>query len=133
VTVPYEPDKLERLQWDARELPDADWEGDLWPRGDEDELARRLRNLQWPDVSAELRQRCWEELTRRMPELDGGGAQPDSEQTGDSDPFRRHEFTPRLMPVSGGGALRERVAAVRGLSRPVDGHLRKRSTPLAVR
>ena len=134
MTVPYEPDNLERDDSDPRDLPDADREDELSAQDERDELIRRLRNLQWPDISDDVRERCWEELTRRVPGLDGEDPQPDSErEAGDSDPFRRHEFTPRLMPVSGGGALRERVAAARGLSLPVAGHKRTHSASPAAR
>jgi hypothetical protein len=134
VTVPYEPDDIEQEGSDARELPDEDREDALSPAGESDELTRRLRNLEWPEVSSEVRERCWDELTKRVPELDGeDDPHRDSGQTGESDPFRRHEFTPRLMPVSGGGALRERVAATRGLSRPAEGHRRTHSSSRAAR
>jgi hypothetical protein len=36
---------------------------------DESELARRLRELRWPEVSPEVRQRCWEELSRQVAAL----------------------------------------------------------------
>jgi hypothetical protein len=133
--MPYEPDNLERFHAGDRGLPDADWERDLLPRGEGGELVRRLRNLEWPRVSSEVRARCWEQLTARVAELDGDVEEPDSDVQGDRNPFWHNEFTPRRSPVSGGGALRERVAATRTLGRPLrGGHLpTRRVAPLGVR
>ena len=127
--MPHEPDNLEQFHAGDRGQPDADWERSLWPRGEGDELVRRLRNLEWPRVSAEVRDRCWEQLTARAAELDAHEEEPDSDPQGDRNPFWHNEFTPRRLPVSGGGALRERVAATRTLGRPLrSGHLPARRT-----
>jgi hypothetical protein len=127
--MPYEPDNLERFHAGDRGLPDEDWERGLLPRGEGDELVRRLRNLEWPRVSAEVRDRCWEQLTARVEELDGHVEEPNSDVQGDRNPFWHNEFTPRRSPVSGGGALRERVATARTLGRPLrSGHLPARRT-----
>lgn len=49
-----------------------DWlqneDGYDWLQNEDDELVRRLRNLEWPRVRPELRQRCWEEFSRRIAE-----------------------------------------------------------------
>ena len=108
-------------------------DGDPFGRGEGDELVRRLQNLRWPEVSAEVRQRCWEELTSR---LDGKtpAAAPDPQPQGDRNPYWRNEFTPRRRPVSSGdGALLERLTAARGgLSRPIGGrYMRPRTAQLA--
>jgi hypothetical protein len=127
--MPYEPDNLERFPARDRGLPDANWERDLLPRGEGDELVRRLRSLEWPRVSSEVRDRCWEQLTARVAELDGHVEEPGPGLQGDRNPFWHNEFTPRRMPVNGGGALRERVAATRTLGRPLrSGHLPARRT-----
>ena len=50
------------------------------PHHESDELVQRLRNLQWDEVSPELRDRCWREFNRmlaerdeRIPRRQGGG------------------------------------------------------------
>ena len=40
------------------------------PHHETDELVQRLRNLQWDDVSPELRDRCWREFNRMLAERD---------------------------------------------------------------
>ena len=103
------------------------------PLGRDDELVRRLRNLEWPEVSADVRQRCWEELTSRLAG-NAPAAEPASEPQGDRNPYWRNEFTPHRRPVSAGGALNERWIAARGLSRPMGArHLRPRTAQLALR
>lgn len=37
---------------------------------EEDALARRLRRIQWPGVRSDLRERCWQEISRRIAELE---------------------------------------------------------------
>ena len=39
-----------------------------WTETEDDELVRRLRRLEWPQVSAEVRERCWEEFSRALAE-----------------------------------------------------------------
>jgi hypothetical protein len=40
---------------------------------DTDDLVRRLRELQWPQVRAEVRERCWDEFNTRLAERLGPG------------------------------------------------------------
>jgi hypothetical protein len=107
-------------------------DGDPLGRSDGDELVRRLRNLQWPEVSAEVRQRCWKELTSRL-SGNAPAAESASEPQGDRNPYWRNEFTPRRRPISSGsGALHERWTGARGLSNPLGArHLRPRTAQLA--
>ena len=107
-------------------------DGDPLDRGDGDELVRRLHSLRWPEVSADVRQRCWEELTSRLAG-ETPAAEPASEPQGDRNPYWRNEFTPRRTRVSSGdGALHERWTAARGLSRPIaERHFRPRTGELA--
>jgi hypothetical protein len=37
-------------------------------RPESDELVRRLRELQWPSVRPEVRERCWDAFNRRLAE-----------------------------------------------------------------
>lgn len=80
-----------------------------------DELIRRLRELEWPSVSRDLRKRCWEEFSRR---LDDGhapaAAQPTGRATGERYAFSRRGLSPGVgqSPVAG-----SRMAIAAGLSR----------------
>jgi hypothetical protein len=105
-----------------------------WPPGEErSELVQRLRMLSWPEVSPDVRQRCWEQLARQVAEL---GDEPPSTVPEPSEPghgrsrprvqscwdegdglherrFGRHEFASRLAQGGYKGALGERVASAR--------------------
>lgn len=74
---------------------------DEWLNED-DELVKRLRNLQWHQVGPELRQRCWEEFSRRIAEKQRneelGIKEPETETS------ERYDFS-RFAP-----AAREAVA-----------------------
>jgi hypothetical protein len=41
-----------------------------------DELVRRLRELQWPSVRPEVRERCWDSFNRRLAERLGPSDEP---------------------------------------------------------
>ena len=65
--------------------------------GQEDELVRRLRGLEWPAVSPEVRDRCWREFERQL----GTGApaaDPPPEQAR-RNATRRESYT-RRVPVA---------------------------------
>jgi len=86
-----------------------------WIRGEDDELVRRLRTLQWPEVSPELRQRCWEEFSRRIADRQ---AMPGAEagDLGEKREYERHEFSRRLIPPRGRAVLGHRMAVADALS-----------------
>ena len=63
---------------------------------------RDWTDIRWPEVSADVRQRCWEELTSRLAG-ETPAAEPASEPQGDRNPYWRNEFTPRRTRVSSGG------------------------------
>ena len=117
--TPHDP---ERQNTGGRDPQDHTWP----PLEQPSELVQRLRNLQWPEASAEARQRCWAELTRQMETL--AGAEPAEEEECASTPqrrgsdgqherrFGRHDFANWGMGLHK-GALAERVAATHGLAR----------------
>lgn len=76
-----------------------------------DQLVQRLRNLQWDDVSSELRDRCWREFNRMLSERDD--LQPRHQRGGE---VRRHDFSRRRME-SRVGAERARAASRMSLDR----------------
>jgi hypothetical protein len=101
------------------------------------ELARRLRELRWPEVTPEVRQRCWEELSRQVSALaepsPGAGRPVDALARveyrrarqrrfwGRDNPagpggrrFGRHDFAGHAGESLYSGALTQRVAAARG-------------------
>jgi hypothetical protein len=81
--------------------------------GPDDDLVRRLRDLEWPGVDPELKHQCWLELQERMRRV---APRDPSLDTGD-----RLEFTGRRSPMRGlvpaarlgvaGGWLRSRAMA----------------------
>jgi hypothetical protein len=82
-----------------------------------DQLVQRLRNLQWDDVSSEVRDRCWREFNLMLAERDERISRADRGQA------RRLEFSrrrPRMDGLVAGERLRtgRRIAADRRL-RPV--------------
>jgi hypothetical protein len=91
-----------------------------WIRGDEDELVRRLRTLQWPEVSPELRERCWEEFSRRIADKQlspaDSGAHAAAADLGGAREYERHEFSRRLIPVRGRAVLGHRLAVADAMS-----------------
>lgn len=84
------------------------------PHHETDELVQRLRNLQWDDVSPELRDRCWREFNRMLAERDE--RIPRRHGGGDA---RRLDFSRRRIE---GFVASERMRAARRLS--VDRRLR---------
>lgn len=110
MTLPYEPDRA-----------------DAWPLPVEEEsseLVQRLRALPWPEVSPDVRQRCWERLRRQL-----GDFEAPVEETLDRMPsganglhtrrFGRHEFASRIGQTGYQGALGHRVAAASRGARPL--------------
>ena len=117
----------------------ADSGAGAWPPLDQpSELVQRLRNLRWPEASAQVRQRCWTELAQQMearaqdaaadrvrrvePVPPAGQCPSDSSRAkrgtdGQHDRrFGRHDFAARLGAGRHTGALGERIAATRGLA-----------------
>ncbi len=93
-------------------------ENDLdWFRDEEDELVRRLRGLEWPEVSPDVRQRCWEEFRRRISERQAGAAVAEAPGVGSYNVGERHAFSRRVVPMRARAVLGERLAAASGLSR----------------
>jgi hypothetical protein len=79
-----------------------------------DQLVQRLRNLQWDDVSSDVRDRCWREFNRMLAEREdrisrGGGE------------ARRLDFS-RTRPCAEGVVARERLRSARRIA--VDRRLR---------
>jgi hypothetical protein len=75
-------------------------DGDSVPSGDGpvppgDELVRRLRALEWPEVRSEVAERCWEEFTRRLETGDDETAGP---ARSDRNVGRQLDFTRRSVP-----------------------------------
>ena len=78
--------------------------------GGTDALVQRLRRMKWPEVSPELRQRCWEEFSQKMSlRLADGGADAAAFHSGS---VQRHEYS-RLSRGASGAATR-RAAIARG-------------------
>lgn len=71
-----------------------------WSRSDDDEIVGRLRQLQWPDVSGELRERCWEEFSRRLADRPSPDRSPLT-QLGDRYAFTRRRISESMRPVTG--------------------------------
>lgn len=44
-----------------------------WFPPEDDELIRRLRNLKWPEVQPEVRERCWREFQKRIAKMRESG------------------------------------------------------------
>lgn len=93
------------------------------------ELVERLRTMKWPEASVEARQRVWEGVILELEAMlrARGGALPpasrEMERAGHEGlaerRLRRHEFAKPGAEGRYGGALGERVAALRGASRPL--------------
>lgn len=128
------------------EYPDLDGS----PEDSEDgpsELVRRLKHLRWPEVSPEVRQSCWEELSREVAALgkptprgepSPGIARPVDDYAraayrrarqrrfwGRDNPdapggrrFGRHNFAGNRGEGLYRGALAQRVAVARGTTGP---------------
>ena len=60
----------------------------------DDELVRRLRALEWPQVRSEVAERCWEEFTRR---LESGDDAPAGPARSDRNVGRQLDFTRRTV------------------------------------
>jgi hypothetical protein len=107
------------------------------PDEGESELARRLRELRWPEVSPEVRQRCWEELSQQVSDLGDpspGAARPvdalarveyrrarqrrfwgrDNPDGPGGRRFGRHDFAGHAGESLYSGGLTHRVAVARG-------------------
>jgi hypothetical protein len=82
-----------------------------WKSPEDDELVRRLRSLEWPEVSSDLRTRCWEEFSRRMAD-ENGSAPALSRAVGE-----RYAFTRRLVPANLRPVASGRMAIAAGISR----------------
>jgi hypothetical protein len=121
--TPFEHDNVEWLHRSYPDEPDAHGEWNGSTDAQDDELVQRLRNLKWAEVSPELRQRCWKELTARIAARDGAPESP-SQPDGDRELFERHEFTRRLRLGSPNhrGALAHRIATAQVVTRPRAGH-----------
>jgi hypothetical protein len=70
---------------------------------DDDPLVRRLRTLQWAQAPDEVRQRCWEEFSRRITQMTSSeqeaqdqGAQQPSAHVEERYPFSRRVTEGRL-------------------------------------
>ena len=77
-------------------VPDEN--GAQWFEWEHEELVSRLRRLEWPTASQEARRRCWEQLTRRMAELDAE-RRVDGAGADGADPERRPQ--PRMRSSLG--------------------------------
>lgn len=76
-----------------------------WVDGDGGPLAERLRALEWPEASPEIRERCWRRIRERLAELEAGGENGERARLR-IDTFERHGFSRkavarRLTPVEG--------------------------------
>jgi hypothetical protein len=111
--------------------------------GDEEpssELTRRLADLRWPEVSEEVRERCWRELSHQLSEATEpkpGMARPvdlharaaygrarqrrfwgrDNPDGPGGRRFGRHDFSPHTGESLYPGALSQRVVAARATAR----------------
>jgi hypothetical protein len=83
-----------------------------WKSPEDDELVRRLRSLDWPEVSPELRKRCWEEFSGRLTDQNGRPAASAARALGERYAFSRRLVPSNLRPVAGA-----RMAIAAGLSR----------------
>ena len=68
-------------------------------------LAARLRALEWPEASPEVRERCWRRIRERLAELQDEG-EAGKPRLVRADRFERHGFSRkvvsrRLTPVEG--------------------------------
>jgi hypothetical protein len=124
MTLPHEPDSADYRSWPPEDGPT--------------ELIQRLRTLRWPEVTPEVRQRCWEQLSQQVADLsapdgslracqDGADAEagPRSGEGwhgGSESPQERrlgpHEFANRAHDGGYRGALGHRVALARRAAVP---------------
>lgn len=67
---------------------------------EDDELVRRLRNLEWAPVPVELRQRCWDDFSQRVAQrssrTEHAAGMRAPADVGDRYDFRRFVATRRL-------------------------------------
>lgn len=74
------------------------YEGNNNVATENEELIQRLRELEWPSVSPELRKRCWEDFSRRLENGRGPAlVQGSRRATGE-----RYAFSRRPLSVTGG-------------------------------
>lgn len=94
--------------------PDADW-----IEGDDDALVRRLRRLEWPKAPAAVRERCWEDLSRRLELARSAPPAPPVplEERPRRDAGQRYEYSRRERPVRGVAGV-QRGAVGRPWGRP---------------
>lgn len=69
-----------------------------WLDVDEDELVDRLRSVRWPGAPDGLRERCWQGIAARVPDLEqrnlnGRGAT--MTRVSPKDALGRYDFSPR--------------------------------------
>ena len=79
-----------------------------WDEGDE-ELAARLRKLNWPELSPEFRDRCWLQFERLLDDFE-------AERAGELDSQERLEYSVR-QPLMRGHVASRRLDVSRGWSR----------------
>jgi hypothetical protein len=73
---------------------------------DDDPVVRRLRAMRWAQIPDDIRERCWEDIRRRLDEREGAAGdrrqRPARDVNGDRYAFSRrrepvHSFTPRRL------------------------------------
>jgi hypothetical protein len=87
-----------------------------WGDTDGGPLAARLRALEWPEASTEVRERCWRRIRERLAELEAGNGSGEATLVR-IDRFERHGFSRkavsrRLTPVEGWARRDRRLGPV---------------------
>jgi hypothetical protein len=72
-----------------------------------DALVARLRRMKWPEVSPELKQRCWEEFSQKISLRLANG--PDDAAPFHGGSMHRHEYS-RLNRAASGASRRAAIA-----------------------
>jgi hypothetical protein len=65
--------------------------------GEDDPLVRRLRGMEWAEVPAEVRERCWQQISKRIDQLGTQGILPTMSHDHESS-CERYTFSRRPVP-----------------------------------
>jgi hypothetical protein len=76
---------------------------------DDDPLVRRLCAMEWAEVPAEVRERCWQQTSKRIDELEKQGILPTTKHDTESS-CERYAFSRRAAPCKVSAPRANRIA-----------------------
>jgi len=79
----------EELMLHGGATEEEDEEDFEWLESEDDPLVRRLRNLKWPEVRPELRERCWKAICERVEQQQAERERAEAEGKQSEDEQRR--------------------------------------------